>query len=300
MGSRKGDPDGVLDLDRGSGPVQNKVAEAIPGDEAFDRAAEREGFEELDAMVEDSRGPGLTRLAKDSQRIYPREANQPLGHAVMERQLPEPDSVRNPVNGYQRRVRSKTRHDVDRGLVRTQHHARTRLLNDPRQWNRINDGLSETAGDVESLSENDTQAVRRVDRAIQAYERQNTRGHVVYFNVELPSYINHSNAEAYLAKRFRAGDEVTFDRFTAAKHQMHEAAAQRPDTHGRMVVVELQTRRGAYMGGSDRMDRTDHLLPRAHTTEVVGVSRARYTDRAGQSDERLVIQMRDAEPDRKE
>lgn len=299
---RKADPDHVLDLDRGSGSTGSKLAEPLSPDDARDRALEREGFEELDAVVEQSRGPGLTRLAKDSQRIYPRETNQPLGRAVMLRRLPERGSVRQPVNGYQRKVRSKVRREVDAAMPLTQYGARVRLLNDPEMWSRVNDRLSETAGDVQALSDRDAADARRVDRAIQAYEAQNDRGHVVYFNVELPSFINSSNAEAYLRRRLRRGDQVTFDRFTPATHQMHETAATKPDPHGRVVIVEMQTRRGAYLGRSDSSDLTEHLLPRALPAEVVGFDRASFTDRTGRSDERLVIQMRDipTESDRKE
>lgn len=301
MGITK-DPEGTLDADRGSGSVRSKLAEPMAQDEALDRASERAGFKELDAFVEESTAPGLTRLGKDSQRIYPREANQPLGRSVMERRLPKSGSVRQPVNGYQRKVRSKTRRGVDEAMPMTQYGARARLLNDPEMWSRINDQLSETAGDVQALSDRDADEARRVDRAIQAYEGQNTRGHVVYFNVELPSFINHTSVEPYMRRTFRSGDQVTFDRYTPATHQLHETAAKHDDPHGRVVVVELQTRRGAYMGGSDSVDRTDHLLPRAHSTEVVGVERAQFTDPDGRTDERLVVQMRDApsEPDRKE
>ncbi len=44
--------------------------------------------------------------------------------------------------------------------------------------------------------------MRFVDRSIQAYERSNDRGHVIYANVAMPYQINHSNLRAFAEHNF--------------------------------------------------------------------------------------------------
>ena len=60
---------------------------------------------------------------------------------------------------------------------------------------------------------------------------------------------------------------------------------------------EVQTRRGAYLGQSDKKDNTQHLLPRGMEFEVVGVQEASYRSPDGRTGSRMVVQLRDVTPD---
>ena len=64
-----------------------------------------------------------------------------------------------------------------------------------------------------------------------------------------------------------------------------------------MAVFELQTRRGAYLGQSDKKDNTQHLLPRGLEFEVVGVQEASYRSPDGTTGTRMVVQLRDVTPE---
>lgn len=292
--SRRANPDHVLDPDRGSGSVGTKVARAVGLDEAADRGQDRAGLRDLDAMTEGM--SGLSRMAKDRERLTPRGTTAPLGHPRMERQLPEAGQVRLPFSARQKNERSKDRVSTQAGMPRVQFQAQKQLVTDPGQWRKVNDRLSDEVGDVQALPEQDQQRVRRVDRAIKAYERHNDRGHVVYTNVQMPDHINHSNARAYLDGIYEPGQVLEFDRYTAATHQLHETSGYLSDRSGRVVVMEMQTRRGAYLGQSDKKDNTGHLLPRGMRFEYVGVHEATYQSPDGTTGTRTVVQLRDITP----
>ena len=292
---RRFDPDGgaVLDADRGSSSATAKLAQFTPAREAASRAEDRAGLRDLDAMTEAM--PGLSRQQRDRARITPRQTNAALGHPRMQRTLPGSMVQRGPLSSRQKKARSKTRRAVTDRLPQAQYDAQRGLVTQPPRWTRLNDALSDAAGDVEALPESEQQHVRRVDRSIQAYERANDRGHVVYANVQMPAAINYTNLLAFSQNSFRPGDVLAFDRYTAAAHQLHEVSG--PDPAGRVAVFEIQTRRGAYLGGSDSIDNTGHLLPRGMRLEVVGVHSVSYRRPDGTAGRRIAIQLSDTASD---
>lgn len=290
---RKAHPDGgVLDVDRGSGPVGVKETEVLSMPQYLGRDAERRGLHGLDRMTEAM--PGLTRQQKDRDRISPRATTAPLGHRQMDRPLPAQGARRTPLSGRQKKARSKTRNEVQRRQPRAQRVAQKALVTRPAVWSRINDQLSETTGDVQALSDADHQLVKRVDRSIQAYERANDRGHRIYTNVAMPKFINHTNLKQFTESNFDRGTEITFDRFTSGAHQIHEI--ETVDPAGRTAVFEIHTRRGAYLGQSDKADNTAHLLPRGMKFTVAGSHEATYTRPDGTTGRRQVIQLIDTTP----
>lgn len=290
---RQGTPgDYVVDVDRGSGSVRAKQARAIDADEHTARADDRTGLRDLDAMVEQT--PGLNRLQKDRERLAPRATVGELGHPRMQRRAPALDEPRVPISDRQKKARSKTRREVQGSMPATQIGAQRDLVTRPDVWQDVNDQLSEHAGDLQALPERDQEHLRRVDRSIQAYERANDRGHVVYVPVQLPHYINSSNLDGFVKNNFGEGS-FAFDRYTVGTHQLHEAVEGYPG--GGMAYLEIPTRRGAYLGRSDRMDNTKHLLPRSMTGEYVGAGRVSYTDRQGKRGSVMVIQARDTTPE---
>lgn len=287
---RQRDPGGVLDSDRGSAPL-GKAAEILSLAESMDRDLERDGARDLDRRLESS--PGLSRAAKDAQRIAPRATVADLGHPRKERTLATGGTLRQPLSGRQMKDRSKTKRATLTRMPDTQYRALKDLaVDDTDTWVRVNDALSDAVGDPEQLPPADRRILRRVDAAIQAYEASNDRGHVLYVHVEMPKAINHSNLTAFVAREYEPGERIAFDRYTGAVHSLHEAAA-RPDPAGRIAVFEIQTRRGLYLGQSEGGRRTGHLLPRSMTFRVEGVTEATYRTPSGDTGKRLVIQLTD-------
>lgn len=289
----KAHPDGpyAVDLDRGPGSVAAKEAQLLDLPVHQDRVNTRDGLRDLDSMTEGM--SGLNRLQKDRERLIPRETNADLGHPRMRRRLPAAGDVRTPLSARQRNERSKDRLTTQRTIPLTQLRAQRDLVTREERWAEINNQLSANVGDVQALSDADQEQVRRIDRAIQAYERRNDRGHVVYSNVQMPPYINRQNVEGFLRNNFEVGDQITFDRYTIATHQLHETASYMDNPRGNVVVLEIETRRGAYLGHSDKMDNTAHLLPRGPEFEVAGIQEAAYRTPDGRSGSRWVIQLRD-------
>ena len=293
------DPDNerpsVLDLDRGAAPAGQKQAEAVTAADYNEREFDRAGLHGLDAMTE--RMSGMTRAQRDRERSFPRDTNQPLQHPAMQRPLPASGDVRAPFSSRQKKSRSKARLEAARSLPAAQFRAQRRLMTDRETWDSINDQLSAHAGDRSQLGEKEQRLVGQIDRSIQAAERHNNRGHVIYTNVQMPHYINGSNIDAWSQNTFTPGVTVAFDRYTVGTHQLHETSALAGDSVERTVVCEIQTRRGAYLGHSDSRDDTTHLLPRGLHLQVVGLDRATFRAPDGTTGERVVLQLRDITPD---
>ena len=284
----------IADPDRGGGLPRGKDTIVLDEAEYLAREAERAGFRDLDAMVEGM--SGLTQAQKDRERILPRATTAPLGDPRMRRTLPDAAQVRRPLSARQRNARSKTRHATEAALPHAQLAAQYQLVSVERRWSQVNDALSDNIGDVQALPESGQRQVRRIDRAIQAYERVNDRGHVLYTNVRLPPNINRSNLEGFLDNNFTVGRTVSFDRYTQASHQLHETVADVSEDPDQFVVFEMQTRRGAYLGRSDKLDDTAHLLPRGMRFSVVGMHHATFQRPDGSTGVRRVVQLRDITP----
>lgn len=291
---RASNPDGRVDADAGSGDVSSKRAEFVDASEFVGRAQERAGLRDLDEMVEAS--AGLSRQQRDRERAMPRDTTADLGHPEKERQLPEPDSIRLSLSSRQRKARSVAKRATQDRMPKTQYDATHRMITDDSHWRRINDHLSENVGDAQALPDSVRTQVHRFDRAIQAYEKNNDRGHVVYANVEMPTMINRSNLEGFVRNNFPRGAVLEFDRYTGGAHTMHQVEVG-PESAHRTAVFEIQTRRGMYLGRSDSVDDTTHILPRGVQYQVVGSHLARYKRPDGSEGRRQVIQLIDVGPD---
>lgn len=297
MGRRKrqaSPEDFVVDVERGDAAVGVKSAQFVASSAAAARTGTRFGLRELDDMTEAM--PSLTRAQKDRERILPRDTTAPLGHERMRRQLPIPDSVRNPISSRQRKARSITKRATQQRLPRTQKVALRDLVAEPAGWEQVNRDLYAVVGDGDAAKPATQRQVARVDRAIQAYEKAHTRGHLVYTNVRFPDSINQANLEGFTRNRFTPGTTVDFDQYTMGAHCLHEVepVAGDPDA-GRTAVFEIHTRRGMYLGASDSRDDTAHLLPRSLALTVVSTHQARFRTPDGTIRTRTVIQL--ADPD---
>jgi len=288
--SRRVDPDFVLDADRGlSDQPTVKQAEFIRSDVADARDQRRRGLravdEARDALTD------LTRPRRDRDRAIPRDVAGEVPDSRMSRSLPEPSQMRTPLSARQRNARSATKWAVQDRLTATQHAAVAHVMGRPQNWRDVNDQLS-AAGNVQQLEERQRIQVQRVDRAIQAYERESHRGHVVYSNVRMPRAVAAVVLDQVVARQLKPGSVIAFDRFTAAAHTMHQVEVDGSDAE-RTVVCEIQTTRGMYLGRSDKVDDTAHLLPRGMRLRVVGSHTATYRRPDGTTDQRQVIQLKD-------
>lgn len=289
------DPDGTTDVDRRAGPEPN-TRQATVQDEATvqERALDRAGHRDLDATIEAARG--MTRAGRDHARATPRERTAPLGDKRMARSLPAGGTRRVLMSTRQRSARSKTKHQVQDQLSGTQHRELSRLLmDDPNRWDAVNDQLSDAAGDVQQLPDDEIRSVQRIDRAIQAYETHNTRSHVVYTNVQAPGHVNASDLDRFARSQFPRGSEITFDRYTLGAHNMHETEVADRHNH-RVIVFEIATRRGMYLGQSGSGHDTSHLLPRGMRLWVQTSTRATYQRPDGTTGRRTVVQLTDTPP----
>jgi hypothetical protein len=288
--SRRADPDYVIDADRGAAAgFAGKRAAVLSRADALDRAGVRDGARELDEAVE--RLPGLTRQRRDRERAMPRDLTAPSPHPRMERALPDPETIRTPLSSRQRKARSVVKRGVQDDMPQTQYDTLRRLVADPRRRAALNNAVSDAAGDVQQLSDRDRAAVQRADRAIQAYERAGNRGHVLYANLELPAAAAAGHPVGRLRASFPPGTVIAFDRFTGTAHTLHEV--EPPSGGESMPVFEIQTRRGMYLGRSDSVDDTTHLLPRGLRLRVESCHEAAYRRPDGSIGRRPVIQVLD-------
>ena len=290
-GGRHADPD------RGGGMPRGKDTLLLDQQEHANRQDEREGLRDLNRLVENN--PSLNRLQKDRERISPRSTAADVRDERMRRTLPTAGTKRSPISARQRNDRSKTRRAVAERLPNTQLMAQQRLTTRVEHWSVINNDLSDAIGDIQALPDKEQEQIRRVDRSIQAYEQHNERGHVLYTVARMPPAINASNFEGFVRNQSTPGRTVSFDRFTMATHQMHESVQRTgiQDGSNRHVVFEMETRRGAYLGQSDKTDNTAHVLPRGMDFEVVSVQDVSYTRPDGSSGRQKVVQLRDVTPD---
>jgi len=283
----KAAPPGVVDVDRGSPDDGTLRKQGVRiSEEAFeDRAQERASARELDKVV--VAGATNSRAA-DRDRAFPRAADEPLSNPRKARPLQHPGVTRTPLSSRQRKERSAVKNRVVERAPKAQFEAVSGLLG-PRteKWSRINDALSDNNGDVQLLSDADRREVQRVDRFIQSYERQSGREHRVYVPVELPGS---ATSLREVGEQIRGRSMIETDRFTGGTHCLHELDGRQGP---RDVVLEIQTRRGAYVGMSDTGDDTRHLLPRGMRLRTVGSRVVSYTRPDGTVGERIVIQARD-------
>lgn len=231
-----------------------------------------------------------TRAAKDRDRATPRDTSSEPS-ARLRSSLPAAGEFREALSPRQRKLRSALKNKVMNGAPQSQHQAVRTMLNDQdtAEWSRVNRDLHRSAGNVQKLDPDDRKTVQRLDRMIQSYEKINDREHKVYVAVELPD--NHSDVGslADIPRSMRPGATLAFDQFTVAKHNLHELPSHDSKRH---IVFEIVTRRGAYLGRSDTVEDTTHLLPRGLHTQAVSAEHVTY-ETPGSYNGRIVIQLRE-------
>lgn len=289
--SRTAVPGGSVRLDPEAGGDTSLVTKKSDyrDSESYDhRARERSSARDLDTMVE---AGTYTRARKDLERAYPRSTVSQVNDRKR-RSLPIPDAIRLPPSSRQRKARSVSKHRAQSNLPRVQYKAMSGLISDPDTWISVGTALTEVGGDAQLLDDRARAHVQRIDRAIQAAERENDRGHVVYCAVSLP----HEQPEEAknLPDTLQPGSRIEFDRYTMTTHAIHELD---PVIGEQEVIFEMETARGMYLGRSDGGDDTAHLLPRGMQWEVVSSHDGRYRRPDNTYGRCRIVQLRDAGED---
>lgn len=253
--------------------------------------SEREFIRLANRIIDEARDQdaSLTRARRDRDRATPRDASR-VESDRRRQELPGTDEFRSALTPRQRKLRSATKNRVLATAPATQRRALQAMLGDadPAQWRRVNAALHRGAGDVQQLDDADRAAVQRLDRLIQSYEDVNDRSHRVYVAVALPDTHPDVRRPEDLPRNLTPGATVSFDQFTVTRHNLHETPGHDSARH---LVFELATTRGLYLGRSDSVEDTTHLLPRGLRCRVVSAEYAPYATDSGGFDERVVLQL---------
>lgn len=261
--------------------------------EVIEEVMTERDFQRLSNQITDEArdsNTGLTRATRDRERATPRDVSS-VESPRLQHELADFGEFRSTLSGRQRKTRSATKNRVMASAPATQRRAVETLLGqeDPQHWRRVNYELHQAAGEVQQLSDTDRGLVQRLDRAVQSYERLNDRTHTVYVSVGLPDNHPDVNRLAHVPDSLRPGARVAFDQFTVSRHNLHETPGHDSSRH---VVFEIATNRGMYLGKSDSVEDTQHLLPRSMAFEVASVGYATYATSSGYG-ERIVVQLRE-------
>jgi hypothetical protein len=266
-----------------------KAAREVAADAMTERDFQRLANQIADQVRDED--SSLTRAARDRDRATPRD----VSHVDSDRlrgELPAREEFREALSGRQRKLRSTVKNQAMAAAPASQHQAIRSLLTneDAGEWRRINSTLHHAAGDSQALAASDRAKVQRLDRAIQSYERLNDRAHRVYVAVKLPDTHRDVVKPEDVPVSLQPGSTVAFDQFTVSRHNLHETPGHDSSRH---MVFEVVTSRGMYMGRSDSVEDTTHLLPRGMQFDVVSAEHIAYATRSGGFSERVVLQLRE-------
>ncbi|WP_439033256.1 hypothetical protein [Gordonia terrae] len=290
---------GVIDLE--AGPVDDAAIKSagLVAEKFYDAMEQTRIDAELaDRVLEDD--TSRNRAARDRDRAFPRDTSA-IGDDRKRRQLPDRGEFRPDLSSRQRKERSVAKRRLIDTAPRTQVREVQRAITEPDRWRHLNSSLREATGNAQQLPESDRKSVQRIDRLIQSYERDSGRGHVVYAVVELPTDTP-VNRRRDVPETLQPGARISFDQYTMATHTLHEAAAAAAHrrAHGAgasTVILEIETSRGMYLGRSDSVNDTSHLLPRGLGMRVAGIDEHADYARPGGHDSTLVVQLRDSARD---
>ncbi|MGX7697713.1 hypothetical protein ACWPN4_22780 [Gordonia polyisoprenivorans] len=290
---------GVIDLE--AGPVDDAAIKAagLVAEKFYDAMEQtRIGADLSDRVLEDD--TSRHRAARDRDRAYPRDTST-VDDDRKRRQLPARGEFRGDLSSRQRKDRSAAKRRLLADAPRSQVSEMQWAIRDPDRWKHLNSSLRAAVGDAQQLPERDRKSVQRIDRLIQSYERDSGRGHVVYAVAELPTDTAVTRRRDVPAT-LQPGARISFDQYTMASHTLHEAtavAAQRraEGSGASTVILEIETSRGMYLGRSDSVNDTSHLLPRGLGMRVAGIDEHADYARPGGHDSTLVVQLRDTPRD---
>lgn len=280
------------DLDAGRSLPWTKRAQDQDWQEDEQKKRNRAETRGVDQAVTST--PGIHHATVDAERVYPRDATKSTNERK-KRAIAGPGESPAGFSGRQRDARAKVANEAKRAAAQVEKDAVKENIQNPEQFGNLGDALSATQGDITQMPEQYQQQIRRNDRFIQRYERRNDRTHVVWSNVEMPHYINHSNVDRYMENSddFAPGTVLEFDRYTVGAHDAGEAYSSHQDKGGRRVMLQMHTTRGAYLGESSNGSDTTHLMPRAMNMVIHHTEKKTITLPGGSTEECWVITMTD-------
>jgi hypothetical protein len=280
---------GVIDVEGGKITERDLKAARAVAEEAMSEADQTRLSNLITDMARD-KDQSATRAARDRDRATPRDMSHVESPRLRRAPLAE-IAYRAPMSARQRKVRSALKNRVMAAAPRSQHKAVETMLAspDPAAWLRVNDGLHRAAGDVHGLGDKDRAMVQRLDRAIGSYEQFNDRDHTVYVGVRLPDNVESVFDKRDLPAGLKVGSRIAFDQFTPATHNLHELPGHDDQ---RVVILEVTTSRGMYLGRAGTGDDTSHLLPRGMHLRLTHAAVVPYAASDGFG-ERLVVQAQD-------
>ncbi|ROZ88071.1 hypothetical protein [Gordonia sp. OPL2] len=286
---------GVIDLE--AGPVDDAAIKTagLVAEKFYDSLEQSRIDAELaDRILEDD--ADRNRAARDRDRAFPRDTSE-VEDERKRRQLPNRGEFRADLSSRQRKDRSAAKRRALERAARTQVAELQWATGDPDRWRHMNATLRQATGNAQHLDARDRRSVQRIDRLIQSYERDSGRGHVVYAVVELPTDTP-VDRRREVPETLQPGARISFDQYTMATHTLHEAAAvaarrRAQESTASSVILEIETSRGMYLGRSDSVNDTSHLLPRGLGLRVAGIDEHADYARPGGHDSTLVVQLRE-------
>ncbi|OLT46663.1 hypothetical protein BJF87_22345 [Gordonia sp. CNJ-863] len=290
---------GVIDLEAGPVDAAAIKTAGLVAEKFYDSLEQSRIDAELaDRILEDD--PDRNRAARDRDRAFPRDTSE-VDDERKRRHLPDRGEFRTDLSSRQRKDRSVAKRRVHETAPHSQMHEMRWAISDPQRWQHLNASLREATGNAQHLRERDRRSVQRIDRLIQSYERDSGRGHVVYAVVELPTDTPVSRRRE-VPDTLQPGARISFDQYTMATHTLHEAAAvaatrRAEGSTATSVILEIETSRGMYLGRSDSVNDTSHILPRGLGLRVAGIDEHADYARPGGHDSALVVQLRETPRD---
>lgn len=237
----------------------------------------------------------LSLREADARREVPRLRTD-AANPNKDRSLPAPSAVRGMLSSNMKKDYNKGKKAWVSGLPKTRLNAMERTMTNRQHLETVNRGLNRHVGMKSELPGPVRKRVEHVDRAIQDFEQNNERRHVVYATLQAPK--DHGNSRNALRRRLSQMSEdtsgnqtLTFDSYIPASHSLGNL------NEGPDIVMEIRTRSGAYLGTSDTTPNADHLVGRGRVLRPVGVHEVAYVKPDGSRGERWVVQMEDVTPE---
>lgn len=237
----------------------------------------------------------LPQQRADAVREVPRTRTE-SANPRLNRQFPDPSAPRKMLSSRMKKDYSHKKREWEQSTAKVRIKEVNSVVADHEHLEVLNNALRENLGARSQISGGARRRIEALDRAIQDFEAKNDRQHIVYATMLAPADTKESRAEVRDALRTMAQDDsdsayLAFDGYIPANHSLGNLA------HSQDIVMEIQTRSGAYLGTSDSTPDADHIVGRGRRLKPVGVRRVEYVTPDGKTRKRDVVQMVDITDD---
>lgn len=254
------DPNGPVQLsdDTTYATQAQELPPSLAQEQEADRVLNREEASQLDE--------NMTMQESDARREVPRLRTDSIT-GKRNATLAKPGELRSMTSSRIQKDLSVTKNKAIRSMPQTRVRTVNGVMHDPDALEGINRDLRVTHGTRSEITPKRRRAVSDIDRTIQTYETQNTRDHIVYTTLRAPNA--HGETGAGFQHRLRRAAErdgdatMTFDGYIPSTHSAGNITTSDQD-----IVLEMRTRSGMYLGGSDSTPNSDHLVGRGRTFKI--------------------------------